>query len=67
MHGEEEIRARHRWRIETEDLMLRNRLVDFAEELLIRFWPRLRKSVFGESDLENKGLPSKKPEGVHII
>ena len=53
-----EIYRAHRTRIKTAEECVRKRMQDYAEELLLTFWPQVRGKSVRLEELVSMGLPS---------
>jgi hypothetical protein len=59
--GEMEIYKAHVGRIGTAEQRVRERMMDYAEELLLTFWPQLRSKSVRLEELISMGLPAVRP------
>ena len=50
--------------IKTAEASLRERFLDFADELLTTFWPEMRGRTVKEAQL---GLPAERPDPVDYV
>jgi hypothetical protein len=60
--GEREIHNAHRPRIVDAEEHLRERMMEYAEELLLTFWPQLRGKSVRLEELVSMGLPAVQPD-----
>jgi hypothetical protein len=60
--GEMEIYEAHRTRIVTAERYVRERMLDYAEELLLTYWPQLRGKRVRPEELVSMGLPADQPD-----
>jgi hypothetical protein len=65
--GEREIRDAHLPRITTAEQCVRERMMDFAEELLLTFWPQLRVKCVRLEELISMGLPAGEPDPADFV
>jgi hypothetical protein len=62
--GEMEIYRAHRTRIKTAEECVRERMLDYVEELLLTFWPQLRGKSVRLEELVSMGLPADQPDPI---
>lgn len=62
--GEMEIYRAHRTRIKTAEECVRERMLDYAAELLLTFWPQLRGKTVRLKELVSMGLPADQPDPI---
>ena len=67
LRGEEEIRSHHKSHVDTQEALLRERLLDLAEDFLLHFWLGLKGKHFREEELVSKGLPPSEPDRLDFI
>jgi hypothetical protein len=67
LSGEREIFKRNRDRIKTAEANLRDRLLDYAEELLLQFWPEIRGKAVDVDQLVSLGLPIEQPNPIDYM
>jgi acetoin utilization deacetylase AcuC-like enzyme len=60
--GEMKIFDAHRTGIESAQQCVRDRMLDFAEELLLTFWPQVRGKSVRLEELVSMGLPAHEPD-----
>jgi hypothetical protein len=60
--GEMKIFDAHRTGIESAQQCVRDRMLDFAEELLLTFWPQVRGKSVRLEKLVSMGLPAHEPD-----
>lgn len=60
--GEREIYQAHHPRIVTAEAQVRAAMIEFAEELLLTFWPQLRGENVRFEELISMGLPANQPD-----
>jgi hypothetical protein len=65
--GEKTIMKRHMPHIKTAEANLRERLLDYGEALLLKFWPEVRGKVINEDQLVAAGLPPLQPDPVDYM
>jgi hypothetical protein len=59
-----EIYRAHRTRIKTAEECVRKRMQDYAEELLLTFWPLSRGKSALIEELVSMGLPADQPDPI---
>jgi hypothetical protein len=65
--GEIKITKRHTPHIKTAEANLRDRLLDYGEELLLEFWPQVRGKAIDDSQLVAMGLSPERPDPADYI
>jgi hypothetical protein len=60
--GEKEIYETHERRIVTAERCVRERMMDYAEELSLTYWPQLRGKSVRLNELVSMGLPVDQPD-----
>jgi hypothetical protein len=60
--GEREIYQAQVARIKAAEKSVRERMLDYAEELLLTFWPQLRGKNIRPEELVSMGLPADEPD-----
>jgi hypothetical protein len=64
---EKAIFERHELNVRIREETLRETLFEFAEDLLLKSWPKVRGKFWAESDLVSKGLPPCEPDRIDFI
>ena len=67
MPDERGIYLRHKVDVEAHEELYRQALMDFAEELMLRYWPKVQGKSFAKDDLISRGLPASEPDSVDFI
>jgi hypothetical protein len=65
--GELQIYRAHVPLIETAEETVRERMLDYAEELLLTFWPQLRGKSVRLEELVSMGLPADQPDPIDLF
>jgi hypothetical protein len=62
LRGELEIYRAHQSQIKTAEACVRERILDYAEDLLLKFWPVLQGKSVALDELVAMGLPTDQPD-----
>ena len=65
--GEREIYTKHKVHIEAHEESCRETMFEFAEALMLKYWPKVRGMGFTEGDLSLKGLPPSEPDIADFV
>jgi hypothetical protein len=64
LRGELEIYRAHQSQIKTAEACVRERILDYAEDLLLKFWPVLQGKSVALDELVAMGLPTDQPDPI---